>query len=260
MATASPLSNMFKPPKPTPFTGEKRDSETVANFLYQVKIYCRASRVTTDDSKLDVVTLLLSSRASSWFQLNESAFTGDYSIFEDKFRANFTPPNEQATLMRRFQAVSQAKGVFVDEFAQEFRTVVDRIGVLPAAFAHDCFVNALELETQIEIKGHITSMESWDELVLKAVVAEEVAQDKAKLEARKARDVAGTTHYSQSPASSSQNWRHSAPTQQPTTPALTPIPAYPAAPPGLYRGSPPAQISYDSRPLTNEEKARLYSV
>jgi len=218
MATASPsttpLPNMFKPPKPTPFTGEKRDSETVANFLYQVKIYCRASGVTTDDSKLDVVALLLSSRASSWFQLNESAFAGDYSTFEEKFRANFTPPNEQTTLMRRFQIMSQAKGVSVDEFAQEFRTVVDRIGVLPVVFTHDRFVNALELETRIELKGHITSMESWDELVLKAVVAEEVAKDKAKLEARKAHDVArNTTHYFQSLASSSQNWRHSAPSQ-----------------------------------------------
>jgi hypothetical protein len=98
MAAASPSappSNMFKPPKPAPFTGEKRDSETVNNFLYQVKIYCRASGVTTEDSTLDVVALLLSSRASSWFQLNESSFAGDYSIFEDKFRANFTPPTKK---------------------------------------------------------------------------------------------------------------------------------------------------------------------
>ena len=35
MATQSPAPIAFKAPKPTPFTGEKRDSEAVENFLYQ---------------------------------------------------------------------------------------------------------------------------------------------------------------------------------------------------------------------------------
>jgi hypothetical protein len=115
---------MFKPPKPTPFTGEKRDSEAVASFLYQVKIYCRASGITADDNMLDVAALLLSSKASSWFQLNESTFASKFSIFEEKFRANFTPPQRengpyaplpnheasQGYLRRRFRARIPQRG------------------------------------------------------------------------------------------------------------------------------------------------------
>ena len=134
MTLYSPMA--FKPPKPTPFSGEKCDSEVVENFLYQISKYCCILRITADTDKLNIVALLLHSRASGWFQLNESSFTGSYSVFEAKFRANFVPPDERRTLMRRYRVMNQAKGVSVDEFAQEFRRVVDRIGIIHDELAH----------------------------------------------------------------------------------------------------------------------------
>jgi hypothetical protein len=56
-------------------------------------------RITADTNKLDIVALLLDSRASGWFQLNESSFTGSFSVFEAKFRANFVPLDERRTVM-----------------------------------------------------------------------------------------------------------------------------------------------------------------
>jgi Retrotransposon gag protein len=254
MATQSPAPIAFKAPKPTPFTGEKRDSEAVENFLYQAGKYLRSSRIVTDEDKLDVVSLLLSSRASTWFQQNEQSFGGDYSVFEAKFRANFIPPDERRTLMHRYKVMKQAKGVSVDEFAQEFRSVVDRLSNMEDEAVHYQFVEALQTEIQLELEANITQNESWDELVLKAVVAERAARKRANLETRKAREAQREAART-SPASSSQNWRQPA-TQKTSamTPAQSNLPAASSLPVSgprtTYNGGP-------CPPLTPEERTRL---
>jgi Retrotransposon gag protein len=259
MATQPPAPIAFKAPKPTPFTGEKRDSEAVENFLYQAGKYCRSSRIITDEDKLDVVSLLLSSRASTWFQQNEHSFGGDYSVFEAKFRANFIPPDERRTLIHRYKVMKQAKGVSVDEFAQEFRSVVDRLRNMEDEAVHYQFVEALQTEIQLELAANITQNESWDELVLKAVVAEGVARKKVNLEARKAHEAQRSEAARTSPASSSQNWRQPV-TQKPSaiTSAQSNLPAPMASSlPGprttTYNGGP-------RPPLTPEERTRLMNV
>jgi predicted Zn-dependent protease with MMP-like domain len=55
--------------------------------------------------------------------------------------------------------MKQTKDVSVDEFTQEFRSVVDRIGIVPHELAHHRFVDALQIETQINLLGCVTRME-----------------------------------------------------------------------------------------------------
>jgi hypothetical protein len=56
--------------------------------------------------------------------------------------------------------MKQAKGVSVDEFAQEFRSIVDRLRNMEDEAVHYQFVEALQTEIQLELDANITQNES----------------------------------------------------------------------------------------------------
>jgi Retrotransposon gag protein len=169
----------IKPPMPSDFTGQVRSFEAVDIFFHQLGVFLRLSKVAEED-KTDVASMFLKDRAYRWF-MTKQASIAKFTYFERECCAFFIPPDEQSVLIKRFNDATQDRSSVAD-FALELRTIADTLGDIPERMLKHQFTNGLRTSIQAILAGYTTKADTWDELVEKALKAEDIA---AKVSAAK---------------------------------------------------------------------------